>query len=134
MCLCEVKEFKPCTTGYKVVCKPHKSYHSQFQGTKSLPKNRWLDEATYRESLAAGITPVSGVKYPFGFHIWHTKDSARKWVKRCDTSPNQVILKVKVKNPRCTGLQGTGVIKGEIRYARVTVSQHIKIIEEVNER
>lgn len=123
MCLERLGAFEPCKEGYKVV----RAFQNgriccEIRGNKKeLRVGRWLNERNYRSPLLVNNDDINemcgGAVYPFGFHIYHTEETANLW-----NISNQRVVKVKVRYPVAVGYQ--------IGDEMVTVAKEIKIVGE----
>jgi len=135
MCLDRLTDHKPCKTGYKVFYKDGSKIISQvvqdfIERAPNIPVGKWIDEEDYRPSYCSGEA-IAGrdFTYPFCFHNFHSLADAKKWKNRT----NEVIYKVAVRKPVVTGLQTLGYyfLYRLRKYAKITGSKQIKLIEEV---
>ena len=126
MCLDELKKYKPCVTGYKIMEKRDGKLYGEFRNMhKPRPMNEWLDEGEFRNATNPdGILIDWGTNsYPFGWHVFHFKKHAMERLennKYCGCI-DDVMVKVEVAEPITTGLES-------INY-RITVAKKIKIVE-----
>ena len=117
MCLDYKEKFEPCKVGFKVVKEDNNKLFTAVQGNGRKPLRRgvWLNEEAFRSQSYIGRKTIPSIpRYPFGFHIFHTLEGAENF--KCGV---ETIVKVKVKEPVATGLQGS---------AMVTVAKQIRIL------
>lgn len=126
MCLDKVAEFKPCKVGYKIMRENNrgKLVGACYTGEISQ-QGVWLDEKDFRDYKDKGRARISEyhMPYPFGFHVFHTKQSALDW-RAPFTSYGFPCVKVEVREPVAVGYQ---------YRKRITVAKQIKIIGIVKE-
>ena len=121
MCLDKKGTFKPCKVGYKTMMMSGSRLVGYWRNTvKDRKLGVWLDELDFRDSDASEPdtlrTTYSGSHYPYGWHIWHSIEAARRLKGLYATA------KVSVRNPVAVGYEGT------LHRRRVTVAKQIKIL------
>ena len=138
MCLETLKEFRPCTIGYKIVRRSviiPDHYRSLLKGSGQLKPQYWLDELSFRSGYLRGPNckiplehPLGESNaYPIGWHICHTKAGALDQYRRFRNlfhlfDRNHIMIKVKVRKALVTGYQ---------LGHKITVAKEIFIIGEV---
>jgi len=123
MCLYYKGNFKPCKVGYKVVRLRGGKMFAEMQGNnQELQQGAWLNEEYYRAPHHSGekLIHAGGFHYPYGWHIFHTKDAAMSWKLTPPLSSMFAIVKVAVKEPVATGLHAS--------HRKITVAKQIKIL------
>ena len=122
MCLNFVDEkMKACKVGWKVIRQRGNGFlYSQYASTKPLEIGKWLDEKDYRDEDGDGFDDYIETdwltKYPRGWHIYNHKKAVQVLLLA-----NEIVVKVEVKEPRCSGKQG------HFYKTQVTVAKFIKI-------
>lgn len=103
-------------TGYKLFLKTSIGYASPFVGFASYELGKW-----YTDHNTNTIAASSGERYPAGFHIFKTLQSAKKYL------PNYgVVVKVKYRHVLCKGRNYIGNSLVECVIAR-----DMMLVEEV---
>lgn len=121
MCLTTVDSIpRPCTKGYKVMYQGKGKLYGadSFEGQHiTRPRKRWLDATHYN---VVTVVRTYNAAYPAGFHVFRYLRDARRYIM---SNSNEVVVKVKVKEPLCSGTQ----LIAFQRSAQITVCRYIKI-------
>jgi len=87
--------------GWKVFSLLNGEIYGDCAGSNKVrPRHKWLNEAKFNYRSNKKIKSGSGKLYPRGWHIFTTKEAARKW--NCGYG----VLKVKYRIVLATGQQG----------------------------
>ena len=123
--------------GYKVFAKNYQGFlSSDIMGNSNTPyiyKNKWIHESKYRPSDVKGrkkinAEEISGIKYPFGFHIFLSKKAAEKY--KCKGGyPYKVIRRVKYRKLVASGYQ-LDTIGWKAKLYGVDVAKEMYVMEE----
>ena len=126
MCLSKKARFKPCKVGYKVMRERDGCFYGESYNTIAERKQGiWVDEKDFREPyhLKDTILMEPNKSYPSGWHIFHSRVDALRWLKFSNRSALLSCIKVSVKEPVAVGYQA-GLM-------RVTVAKQMKILRVV---
>ena len=119
--------------GYKVFAKFHTGFLAPDLiydvDTPFIHKNRWIHESKYRPLDVKGrkkinAEEISGIKYPFGFHIFLSKKAAEKYK---GDYLYKVIRQVKYRKLVASGYQSACTIG---KLYRTDVAKEIYVMEE----